>query len=107
MVQNTDDRQYKEEKTMTVKQYFRNGGKWNIQCNTDTPYRVMSVNVGFLNDRKMEDETQFDIKAYDVIELDKLFREFCKDNGFPTDTVTYIDVVRVAETMEELQCINI
>ena len=103
MVQNTNDRQYKEEKTMTVKQYFRNGGKWNIQCDTDITYRFMTVNVGFLNDRKMEDETQFDIRAYDADELSSLFHDFCMEHDLAENTVTYVEVVHVAETMEVLE----
>lgn len=87
---------------MTIKQYFANGGKWNIQCNTNVPYKVMSVNIGFLNDKKMEDETQFDIRAYDINELDALFQDFCNDNHFPSDTVLYVNVVQVAETQEDL-----
>ena len=87
---------------MTIKQYFSSGGKWDIQCSTGIPYRAMSVNVGFLNDRNEEDEVQFDIHAYDVNELCQLFNDFCRENNFPANTVMYIAVVETAETMKAL-----
>ena len=48
---------------MTIKQYFKNGGAWNFECDTKGPYRFMNVDVSFLNDQKMEDEIQFSISA--------------------------------------------
>lgn len=87
---------------MTIKQYFANGGKWEVECDTSKPYRAMSVNIGFLHAKGKEDEVQFDIQAYDVDELSRLFNEFCKENNFPTNTVMYVTVVQIAETMELL-----
>lgn len=87
---------------MTINEYFTSGGIWDIQCSTGIPYRAMSVNVGFLNDRNEEDEVQFDIHAYDVNELCQLFNVFCMENNFPANTVMYIAVVETAETMKAL-----
>lgn len=62
----------------------------------------MSVDIGFVNDDGREDETQMDINAYDEQELSKLFTSFCKENKFPINTVTYVTIVQIANTMDEL-----
>lgn len=87
---------------MTVKNYFKNGGKWDIQCDTSVPYRAMTVNIGFLNNNKIDDEVQFDIQAYNVDELNELFHDFCKENDFHSPIITYISIIKTAETMEIL-----
>lgn len=47
-------------------------------------------NIGFINSDGIEDETQFDgVKT--LKELSDLFRDFCKENGFKTNTVTYME----------------
>lgn len=40
----------------------------------------------------MEDETQFE-SVKTLKELSDLFRDFCKENGFKTNTVTYVEAV--------------
>ncbi len=51
-----------------------------------------TYNVGFINDIGAEDETQFDdVKS--VKELSELFREFCKENDIPSNTVLYVEAV--------------
>ncbi|MDY2752331.1 MAG: hypothetical protein SOV22_01865 [Blautia obeum] len=85
---------------MTIKQFIKKHG-WQIECDSK-PGRAMSVDIGFLDHRKMEDETQMDINAYDEQELTELFADFCKENQFPTNTVTYVTIVQIADTMEEL-----
>lgn len=87
----------------TIKSYFKNGGKWNINCNTSIPYVYMNVVVVFESPTSDLDGTEFSIKAYDIDELSELFAEFCKENGFPTNTVVNIIVSHVARTMEELE----
>lgn len=42
-------------------------------------------NIGF-NDG---DETQFD--AYNLKELEELWRDFCKENGFKENSVDYVE----------------
>ena len=37
--------------------------------------------IGFINTDGQEDET----------ELEELYRDFCKDNGFRQNTVTYVE----------------
>ena len=44
-------------------------------------------NIGF-NDG---DETQFD--AYNLKELEELWRDFCKENGFKENSVDYVERV--------------
>ena len=85
----------------TVKGYFRNGGKWIVDCDTSNPYRVMNVDVYFMNNGE-EDKTQFSIKAYDTAELEECFHEFCKDNNVAENSIYAIYVVEVAETMNQL-----
>lgn len=89
---------------MTIKQYFKKGGVWNFECDIKYPYRFMNVDICFLNDQKMEDETQFSISAsaYSKTELDDLFKDFVKENKIKNPVVLSITVVQVAETMEKL-----
>ena len=87
---------------MTISQYFKNGGKWIINCDTHVTDRFMTVNVGFLNNSKLEDETQISISAYNINELNTLFTDFCKENKFTSTAILYISVVQTAETMKEL-----
>lgn len=86
---------------MTVKQYISKYG-WQIDCIPKT-CRAMSVDICFINDENREDEKELDIKAYDVEELSGLFKDFCRENGFPQNTVTHIAVVQMADNMENLE----
>lgn len=42
--------------------------------------------IGFINMDGQEDETELD--AYNMTELEELYRDFCKENGFRQNTVT-------------------
>ena len=86
---------------MTIKQYIKKYG-WEIECNPQM-CRAMSVNIGFINDENREDQTQLDIMAYDEGELSNLFKDFCRENRFPQNTVTYVGIVQMADNMEELE----
>lgn len=86
---------------MTIKQYIKKYG-WKIACSPKM-CRVMSVNIGFINDENREDQTRLDIMAYDEGELSNLFKDFCRENWFPQNTVTYVGVVQMADNMEELE----
>ena len=49
-----------------------------------------TYNIWFINSDGSEDETQFDdVKS--IKELEELFSDFCKENGFRKDTVRYIE----------------
>lgn len=85
---------------MNIKQFIKKHG-WQME-NTSKQGRAMSVDIGFVNDEGREDETQMDINAYDEQELSKLFTAFCKENKFPINTVTYVTIVQIADTMDEL-----
>lgn len=87
----------------TVIQYFDRGGKWNVECDTSMPYRVMDVDVAFTNSDGEDDEVQFSIKAYDKNELSSLFNQFCKEQGYPNNTVSNISVYNVAVDMDALE----
>lgn len=45
--------------------------------------------IGFINTDGQEDETELD--GYNLTELEELYREFCKENGFRQNTVTYVE----------------
>lgn len=62
----------------------------------------MSVDIGFVNDEGIHDETQFDISPYDWEELIRLYSAFCEENNYPKNTVTGIVIVRMADAMDEL-----
>ena len=85
---------------MTINQYIQKYG-WQMECDSKA-CRAMSVDIGFLNGEGREDETQLDISAYDEQELSDLFADFCKENGFPTNTVRSVTIVQVADSFEEL-----
>lgn len=91
---------------MTIKQYIRKHGL-QYGCYPGL-HRAMSVVIAFINDNGKNDETEFSITISDPVnELDKLFSDFCRENGFARNTVTYISVVRTAESMDklvELEC---
>ena len=84
---------------MTIKQYIKKYG-WNLECKSKICW-AMNVNIGFSNEGQ-DDETQFSIEAYDVDELNNLFADFCKENGFKQNTVTYITIVEMADSIEDL-----
>lgn len=85
---------------MTIKQCIKKCG-WQQEC-TSTVCRVMSVDVDFVNSDGKEDETQFDIRAYDEAELSELYAAFCEENKYPRNTVISVTVVQMADSMETL-----
>lgn len=64
-----------EEKKVTV----REAGKGVVTSGWGT------YHIGFMGD----DETVF--TAYNRKELEEFWRDFCKDNGFPTNSIDYIE----------------
>ena len=86
---------------MTTIQYIKKNG-WQVECEPELLCGAMSVTIGFISEKGRDDETQLDILPYDEGNLSSLFSEFCKENGFPEDTVTYIHIVQMAEGMEAL-----
>ena len=89
---------------MTVKEFIKKHG-WQAECKI-TLCRAMIVHIGFETVNNPADETSFDIRPYDTNELSDLFKQFCKENGYPTNTVTSITIVAVASTMDELTKIS-
>ena len=85
---------------MTIKQYTKKCG-WQIECDLKL-CGAMTVDVAFIDKEGKEDETQFDIRAFDRQELSDLFADFCKENKLPRNTVINIIIVQMADTMEEL-----
>ena len=85
---------------MTVREFIETKG-WGFEASLHHHY--MTVRIQFINSDNREDETEFDIFAYDVDELISLFETFCKENNFTTDTVTDVYVVKSARTMEVLE----
>lgn len=85
---------------MTIRQFIKKQG-WQMKCDAKAG-RFMSVDIGFMHVNGQEDETQMDINAYDEQELSELFADFCRENQLPDDTVTYITIVQIADTMDKL-----
>lgn len=78
-----------------------------VDCDTNI-HRCGSVEVFFYNPvDDVDDSTSFDIMdplgKDGHAELHNLFREFCKENHFPSNTVIAVHLTCVAETMEELR----
>ena len=62
---------------------IREAGKGIVTAGGGT-YRI-----GFINTDGQDDETEFD--AYNMDDLETLFRDFYKENGFRQNTVTYVE----------------
>lgn len=64
----------------------------------DKFYALLTFDIGFINpyiesyrgDGIANDETELD--AASLEELVELYEDFCKENGFPTDTVKYVEI---------------
>ena len=48
-----------------------------------------TYDIGFIDDVGRDDETEFDVK--DLDELVECWEDFCKENGFRYDSVTYVE----------------
>lgn len=75
---------------------------WYTECDMSTPYRAMTVQIGFSHKETKFDETEFSIEAWNTRELTDLFDAFCKENKFEDVLVFGLYIVRVAATMDEL-----
>lgn len=68
-----------------------------ISCAGNFP-EAMTFDIGFINpdienwqgDDIANDETEFTAEGLE--ELEALYEDFCRENNFPTDTVTYVEV---------------
>ena len=94
---------------MTIKQYVKKNG---FQTEISGPLkRWQTVDIGFMNSDGRNDETQFDVQLVledsGLEELNSLFTDFCKENGFRCNTVTAVTIVQCADTYEELETIKI
>ena len=99
--------------------------KKGLQIEVDSLKRCQSIDISFINSDGKEDETQFDVSQLPLWgrlqqspskmalshigtvagnkELEALFADFCKENGFKTNTVESITVVASADSFEELE----
>lgn len=90
----------------TIRSFVKSHG-WQMECPLIPMAGVMTVHVNFMNNENVEDETSFDVKAYDVNELAKLFMDFCHENGYQTNSVTGVSIVDLAKTMDEIEKNNL
>ncbi len=68
-----------------------------VSCAGNFP-EAMTFDIGFINphienwqgDGIGNDETE--LKAEGLEELEALYEDFCRENSFPTDTVTYVEI---------------
>lgn len=80
---------------MTIKQAWKKLQTEAPLCNT--PNNAM-FDIDFINSDGYEDETQFTVDGSKSLEkcrneLDTLFKDFCKENGFDADSVLSITYV--------------
>jgi hypothetical protein len=86
---------------MTVIGYIEKNG-WNVDVDGHIG-TCWNVDIGFVNsENRCDDETEFSISAFDANELEELFVDFCKENQINSNTVTYVSVVEMADSFEEL-----
>lgn len=90
---------------MTIKECVRiNGLQSEVSGSLK---RYQTVDVGFVNSDGKDDETQFDVRNVfrkeGIEELSQLFSCFCKENGFQSNTVSSITIVRCGDSLEELE----
>ena len=93
---------------MTIHECIRKNGIL-INCEV-TLHRFGEVEVFFYNTAdEREDSTTFDIRdplcKKGEAELASLFKDFCKENGIPVNTVESLQLNCVAETYDELTAI--
>ena len=75
---------------------------WKYDCDYVRNTLVMTVQVGFSHTENDEDETEFDVYAWDTQDLWDLFCDFCKENGFEDVAVRYVIVVKMGTSFDEL-----
>ena len=51
--------------------------------------RICSYRIGFINSDGKEDETELDV--CNLAELEEVYQDFCKENGFRQNTVIYVE----------------
>ena len=76
--------------------------KWIPKCDLSIPYGAMTVQIHFSDKESEEDEVEFCISFWDILELAELFTTFCKENHSTEVTITDVYIVRVAKTVDEL-----
>ena len=78
--------------------------EWKAECNMSDPFSVMTVRVGFVVwATEKEDEVEFCIHKWDVEELSNLLTTFFfEECGYDIVSIEYVNIVRVADCMEEL-----
>ena len=88
---------------MTLKQCIKKQG---LQTEVSKFYLWSSVDIDFINSDGMDDETQFDVMfvgTRDATEkLSQLYKDFYKENKFPTNTVQSVTVVKSVPCYDEL-----
>lgn len=80
--------------------------KQGLKIEVDKIRKYQTVDISFINSDGKEDETEFDVTGINtksgIEELSILFDDFCRENGFQTNTVTSVIVVKSANSFSEL-----
>lgn len=84
-------------KMSSIVSFFSGGGNFEYDHCDWKKSGMWTVNVGFSHSENEEDETQFDIKANGIEELNELFNNFEKENNFKNIKIAYIVVVKTAD----------
>ena len=86
---------------MTIREFIKKHG-WNSETVVKKTDKVMSVAVVFESDVSGLDETEFDINAYDCLELNELYTDFCRENKCAVNTVVNVIIKKSAASMDYL-----
>lgn len=80
--------------------------KQGLQSEVSSFKRWFSVDVDFLNPNRTSEEVQFDVMFVGTKagndELEELFKNYCKENGFSANTVQSVTVVLSADRYDDL-----
>lgn len=79
---------------------------------TETKIKSWSaVDIDFMNDNKVTEETSFDVKNVKSskawAELDESFVDLCRASGIKNPVITSVTVTYSAKTQEELESISL
>ena len=88
---------------MTIKEYLKKDG---LQREVDDFKTFQSVDIDFFDKNGEMQEVQFDVEHAETAacqeKLCRLFADFCKENGYKTNTVISVTVVKSAYFLDEL-----
>lgn len=95
--------------TMTIEELIKTG---KMESRIEFPLkRYVVVNIGFMNNEEIEEETQLTLKHdpltnEGIKELKELFASLADEFDTKTNRVTYIHIVATAQTDKQLEAMG-